>query len=60
MYMDYISYIHKHTSYFLLLWVLVHILSVLIEQFYHKINMAFTMITGYKKQKIDSHLGKPQ
>lgn len=41
--------IHMYISYFLLAWVIVHIAGVLIEQFYHKTNMVFAMVTGYKK-----------
>lgn len=43
--------IHIYTSYTLLVWVIIHITGVLIEQFYHKTNMVFAMITGYKKAK---------
>lgn len=51
---DYTAYIglldcvHKYTSYLFVAWVLVHITGVLIEQFWHKTNMVFAMITGYK------------
>jgi cytochrome b len=51
MYMDQLFYIHKTASYILLAWVIIHISGVLIEQFYHKTNMVFAMITGYKKAK---------
>ncbi len=43
--------IHIYTTYLLLAWVFIHITGVLIEQFYHKTNMVFAMITGYKKAK---------
>jgi len=59
MYMDTLFDIHKYTSYLLLIWVIIHISGVLVEQFYHKTNMVFAMITGYKKAKgEDSHPGK--
>jgi cytochrome b len=51
---DYTEYIgilfliHHYTSYMLLAWVAIHILGVLIEQFWHKTHMVFAMITGYK------------
>ena len=40
---------HKLLSYVLFTWVLIHIVGVLIEQFYHKTNMVFAMLSGYKK-----------
>ncbi|MEA1915054.1 MAG: cytochrome b/b6 domain-containing protein [Campylobacterota bacterium] len=43
--------IHIYASYILLAWVVIHISGVLVEQFYHKTNMVFAMITGYKKAK---------
>jgi len=43
--------IHIYSSYILLAWVIIHISGVLVEQFYHKTNMVFAMITGYKKAK---------
>ena len=52
---DYTSYIglldmiHRYTSYLFVVWVCIHIVGVLIEQFWHKTNMVFAMITGYKK-----------
>ena len=59
MYMDLLSDIHIYTSYFLLVWVVIHITGVLVEQFYHKTNMVFAMVTGYKKAKgEDSKTGK--
>ena len=59
MYMGLLSDIHVYASYFLLAWVIIHIAGVLVEQFYHKTNMVFAMITGYKKAKgEDSKTGK--
>jgi len=59
MYMEQLSSIHIYASYFLLAWVIIHIGGVLVEQFYHKTNMVFAMITGYKKAKgEDSKTGK--
>lgn len=40
--------IHTYVSYGLALWAIVHIVGVLIEQFYHKTHMLFAMISGYK------------
>lgn len=40
---------HKLLSYVLFTWVIIHIIGVLIEQFYHKTNMVFAMLSGYKK-----------
>ena len=61
MYMYILFYIHKISSYILLVWVIIHISGVIVEQFYHKTNMAFAMFTGYKKAKgEDSHPGKSQ
>ena len=53
--------IHIYTTYTLLAWVFIHITGVLIEQFYHKTNMVFAMITGYKKAKgEDAQLCQPK
>lgn len=41
--------VHKILSYLLFIWAIIHITGVLIEQFYHKTQMLFAMITGYKK-----------
>ena len=61
MHMDTLFSFHKYTSYLLLFWVIIHISGVMVEQFYHKTNMAFAMITGYKKARgKDSHPGKYQ
>ena len=59
MYADILLDIHIYSSYTLLAWVFIHISGVLVEQFYHKTNMVFAMITGYKKAKgEDSKPGK--
>ncbi|MEA3228012.1 MAG: cytochrome b/b6 domain-containing protein [Campylobacterota bacterium] len=50
-YSDILLSVHIYTTYILLAWVLIHITGVLIEQFYHKTDMVFAMITGYKKAK---------
>lgn len=47
-YMGLLNAVHKYTSYLFVAWVLIHITGVLIEQFWHKTNMVFAMITGYK------------
>ncbi|MCK5294879.1 MAG: cytochrome b/b6 domain-containing protein [Arcobacteraceae bacterium] len=51
MYSNILLDIHIYLSYTLLIWVIIHISGVFVEQFYHKTNMAFAMITGYKKTK---------
>ncbi|MBN2895107.1 MAG: cytochrome b/b6 domain-containing protein [Campylobacterales bacterium] len=51
MYMSEFDLIHRYISYLLGVWALIHITGVLIEQFYHKTNMLFAMITGYKKSE---------
>ena len=59
MHMFILSDIHVYASYTLLVWVIIHISGVLVEQFYHKTDMIFAMITGYKKAKgEDSKTGK--
>lgn len=59
MYMDILYDIHMYFSYALLVWVIIHISGVLVEQFYHKTEMFFAMVTGYKKAKgIDSNPGR--
>ncbi len=50
-YMFILNDIHKYLSYFLGVWAIIHISGVLVEQFYHKTNMIFAMITGYKKSE---------
>ncbi|RLA73913.1 MAG: cytochrome C [Epsilonproteobacteria bacterium] len=46
-----LMFVHTFMSYILVGWAFVHIFGVLIEQFYHKTNMLFVMITGYKIAK---------
>lgn len=59
MYMFILSDIHIYASYTLLVWVIIHISGVLVEQFYHKTEMVFAMVSGYKKAKgEDSKTGK--
>lgn len=59
MHMSILYDIHMITSYVLLVWVIIHIAGVLVEQFYHKTNMVYAMIDGYKKAKgEDSKVGK--
>jgi len=61
MYNDILLDIHIYASYILLAWAIIHVSGVLVEQFYHKTNMVFAMITGYKKAKgIDSKPAKSQ
>ncbi|MEA3521709.1 MAG: cytochrome b/b6 domain-containing protein [Campylobacterota bacterium] len=50
-YMYLLNDIHKYLSYFLGVWAIIHITGVLVEQFYHKTNMIFAMISGYKKSE---------
>lgn len=50
-YMYILDDVHKYLSYFLGVWAIIHISGVLVEQFYHKTNMIFAMITGYKKSE---------
>lgn len=40
---------HQYSAYFLLFGASIHITGVLIEQFYHKTHMVFSMISGYKQ-----------
>ncbi len=59
MYMDLLFNIHMIASYVLLVWAIIHVAGVLVEQYYHKTNMMFAMVTGYKKAKgKDSEAGK--
>jgi cytochrome b len=51
--MDILMIIHQIASYIFLFWVFLHISGVMIEQFYHKTNMVFAMITGFKRAKGD-------
>lgn len=49
--------LHSLLSYILFAWAIIHIVGVLIEQFYHKTHMLFAMITGYKKAEgTDAHI----
>ncbi len=48
-YMFVLDMIHKYASYIFAAWVFIHIIGVMIEQFWHKTNMVFAMITGYKR-----------
>ena len=48
-YMGILTMIHKYASYLFLAWVVIHILGVMVEQFWHKTGMVFAMVTGYKK-----------
>jgi len=41
--------LHVTLSYLLFFWAIIHIIGVLIEQFYHKTHMVFAMLSGYKK-----------
>lgn len=43
--------VHYIFSFILLFFALVHILGVLVEQFYHRTNMIFAMLSGYKKSE---------
>jgi len=44
-----LGYIHQYASYLFTAWALIHIAGVMVEQFWHKTNMVFAMITGYKR-----------
>ena len=44
-----LGYIHQYASYLFTVWALIHIAGVMVEQFWHKTNMVFAMVTGYKK-----------
>lgn len=48
-YIGLLDNVHKYSSYIFVAWVIVHIAGVMVEQFWHKTNMVFAMITGYKK-----------
>ncbi len=45
---DGLTFVHTYVSYILVGWSVVHISGVLVEHFYHKTDMLWTMITGYK------------
>ncbi len=52
--------IHIYAAYIFVMWVVIHITGVLIEQFWHKTHMVFAMITGYKKTEgEDTTVSKP-
>lgn len=53
-------WLHSVLAYTLFACSMIHILGVLIEQFYHKTHMVFAMITGYKKATgEDAHVSLP-
>lgn len=58
-YMDILFVIHQYASYFLAAWAVIHICGVLVEQFYHKTNMVFAMVSGYKKSTGEDTKVKP-
>lgn len=41
--------LHRTASFILLAWAFIHIVGVLIEQFYHRTHMAYAMLSGYKR-----------
>ncbi len=47
--MELLDNLHKYSAYLFLFWVILHISGVLIEQFWHKTDMVFAMISGCKK-----------
>lgn len=51
--------LHYVLSCLLVVWVVIHIVGVLIEQFYHRTNMVFAMISGYKRSEGDDTLISP-
>ncbi len=53
MHMFLLNDIHIYASYFLAAWAVIHIVGVLVEQFYHKTSMVFAMVTGYKRTEGD-------
>jgi len=48
-YMFILDLIHKYASYIFAAWVVIHIIGVMVEQFWHKTSMVFAMVTGYKR-----------
>lgn len=58
-YMGILTMIHKYASYLFLAWVVIHILGVMVEQFWHKTGMVFAMVTGYKKTEGEDTKVKP-
>lgn len=51
--------IHKYASYLFAAWVVIHIVGVMVEQFWHKTGMVFAMITGYKRTQGEDTELKP-
>lgn len=45
----YLDIFHRIASLILLGWAFIHVMGVLIEQFYHRTQMVFAMLTGYKR-----------
>lgn len=59
-YIGLLDIIHKYASYIFVGWIVIHIVGVMVEQFWHKTNMVFAMVTGYKKtQGEDAVVSKP-
>ncbi len=58
-YMGLLDLIHKYATYLFAFWVFLHITGVLIEQFWHKTGMVFSMINGYKKTQGEDTQVKP-
>jgi len=59
-YIGLLDMIHKYASYIFVGWIVIHIVGVMVEQFWHKTNMVFAMVTGYKKtQGEDAVVSKP-
>jgi len=48
-YIFFLEWVHRYGSYLFFAWVVIHITGVLIEQFWHRTEMVFAMVTGYKK-----------
>lgn len=51
--------VHTYASYIFAAWVVIHIAGVMVEQFWHKTNMVFAMITGYKRTEGEDTKVKP-
>ena len=58
-YMGLLDAIHKYAAYLFAFWVFLHISGVMVEQFWHKTSMVFSMINGYKKTKGEDTQVKP-
>ncbi len=58
-YMGMLDGIHRYASYLFLVWVIIHIAGVMVEQFWHKTGMVFAMINGYKKTDGEDTSVKP-